>query len=55
VRQQQNAHNIYPFNGSGAVQALMVDGSVRSITTNVGLAPWSAAVTADGNEAAGLD
>jgi prepilin-type N-terminal cleavage/methylation domain-containing protein len=55
VRQQQNAYNIYPFNGSGAVQALMVDGSVRSITTNVGLAPWSAAVTADGNEAAGLD
>jgi prepilin-type N-terminal cleavage/methylation domain-containing protein len=55
VRQQQNAYNIYPFNGSGSVQGLMCDGSVRVVTTNVGLPPWSAAVTSDGNEAASLD
>src|SRR5262249_25944079 len=51
---QQNAYNIYPIN-SGGVQALMCDGSVRSITTQISVLAWSAAVTPNGGEAVPLD
>jgi len=50
VRSQQNFYTIYSFNGSGSVQAVMCDGSVRSISTNVAIPAWSSAVTAAGNE-----
>jgi prepilin-type N-terminal cleavage/methylation domain-containing protein len=52
---QQNVFNIYPFNSGGIVQALLCDGSVRSISTSVSVAAWSAAVTPDGGEAIGLN
>jgi hypothetical protein len=32
------------------VQAVMCDGSVRSISTSISIPAWSAAVTADGGE-----
>jgi prepilin-type N-terminal cleavage/methylation domain-containing protein len=51
VREQQNFFTIYSFNGSGSVQAVMCDGSVRNISTNVSIPAWSAAVTANGGEA----
>jgi prepilin-type N-terminal cleavage/methylation domain-containing protein len=47
---QQNFYTIYSFNGSQAVQAVMCDGSVRSISTSISIPAWSAAVTADGGE-----
>ncbi len=46
---QQSAWNIYPFN-SGGIQALLCDGSVRTITTSISIAAWSAAVTPTGSE-----
>ena len=52
--EQQGWYNIYPINAAG-VQALMGDGSVRLINTNVSLASWSAAVTPSGGEVATLD
>jgi prepilin-type N-terminal cleavage/methylation domain-containing protein len=55
VREQQRHHNIYSYNSSGVVQALMVDGSVRSIAGSVTVRPWSAAVTPSGGEAAALE
>ncbi len=55
VRDQQHVSNIYSFNGSGSVQAAMCDGSVRNINTNVGVAPWSAAVTASNDDGPPLD
>jgi len=55
VREQQHVSNIYSFNGSNSVQAAMCDGSVRNISTNVGLAPWSAAVTATNDDGPPLD
>jgi len=51
---QQNAFNIYPFNSGGLVQCLMLDGSVRGITTSVSVQAWSAAVTPNGGEAISL-
>jgi prepilin-type N-terminal cleavage/methylation domain-containing protein len=54
IPSQQNAYNIYPFN-SGGVQALMCDGSVRTITTSISVLVWSAAVTPAGGEAIQLD
>jgi hypothetical protein len=51
---QQNAFNIYPFNGGSVVQALMCDGSVRGITTSISVQAWSAAVTPNGGEAVAL-
>ncbi len=51
---QQQAYNIYPYN-SGGVQALLMDGSVRLITTSISIPAWSAAVTPDGGESIGLD
>jgi hypothetical protein len=50
VREQQNFFTIYSFNGSNSVQAVMCDGSVRNISTNIALAPWSAAVTATSDD-----
>jgi prepilin-type N-terminal cleavage/methylation domain-containing protein len=42
---QQNAFNIYPLNTGNVVQALLCDGSVRSISTTISLQAWSAGVT----------
>jgi prepilin-type N-terminal cleavage/methylation domain-containing protein len=55
VREQQHVSNIYSFNGSNSVQAVMCDGSVRQISTNIGIAPWSAAVTAASDDGPPLD
>jgi prepilin-type N-terminal cleavage/methylation domain-containing protein len=55
ARDQQHVSNIYSFNGSNSVQAVMCDGSVRSISTNIGLAPWSAAVTPASDDGPPLD
>lgn len=51
---QQSWYNLYPINAAG-IQALMGDGSVRLINTNVSIAPWSAAITPNGGEAVPLD
>ncbi|MFY7951838.1 MAG: DUF1559 domain-containing protein [Armatimonadaceae bacterium] len=51
---QQNFHNIYPMTAAG-VQTLLMDGSVRNVTTSVSIPAWSAAVTPSGGEAIGLD
>jgi prepilin-type N-terminal cleavage/methylation domain-containing protein len=50
IPSQQNAFNIYPFNSGNFVQAVMCDGSVRSITTSISVPVWSAAVTHNGGE-----
>jgi prepilin-type N-terminal cleavage/methylation domain-containing protein len=55
VREQQNFFTIYSFNGSGSVQAVMCDGSVRNISTNIAIPAWSAAVTGFGDEQVSLD
>jgi prepilin-type N-terminal cleavage/methylation domain-containing protein len=55
VRSQQNFFTIYSFNGSGSVQCVMCDGSVRNINTNISIPAWSAAVTAAGDDTAPLD
>jgi len=52
---QQSAWNIYPFNSGSITQALMCDGSVRSISTSVGIPAWSAAVTPSGGETVPLN
>jgi prepilin-type N-terminal cleavage/methylation domain-containing protein len=52
---QQNAFNIYPFNAGNVVLALLLDGSVRNITTGITVQAWSAAVTPDGGEVIGLN
>ncbi len=54
IRSQMNAYNIYPIN-AGGVQALMMDGSVRTITPSIGVLPWSAAVTPSGGEVVSLN
>ena len=51
---QQGWYNLYPLSSAG-IQALMGDGSVRSISTSVSLASWSAAVTPTGGESISLD
>ena len=55
ARDQQHVSNIYSFNGTNSVQAAMCDGSVRSISTNIALAPWSAAVTPASDDGPPLD
>jgi hypothetical protein len=55
IPSQQNVFNIYPFNSGGVVQALLCDGSVRSISTSISVQAWSAAVTPSGGETVGLD
>jgi hypothetical protein len=55
IPSQQNAFNIYPFNAGNVVQALLCDGSVRTISTSVSIPAWSAAVTPNGGEVASLD
>jgi prepilin-type N-terminal cleavage/methylation domain-containing protein len=47
---QQNPFNIYPFNAGNVTHALMCDGSVRAISTNINVRVWSAAVTPAGGE-----
>jgi prepilin-type N-terminal cleavage/methylation domain-containing protein len=47
---QQNAFNIYPFNSGDIVLVLLCDGSVRSITTQISVPVWSAAVTPNAGE-----
>jgi prepilin-type N-terminal cleavage/methylation domain-containing protein len=54
IPSQQSAYSIYPMS-SGGIQALMMDGSVRGITTSVSVAAWSAAVTPAGGEVVGLN
>jgi prepilin-type N-terminal cleavage/methylation domain-containing protein len=54
VPTQQNAFVIYPFNTAGT-QGLMLDGSVRLITTSISVQAWSAAITPRGGEAITLD
>jgi len=51
---QQSWYNLYPISTAG-LQALMGDGSIRTITTSVSIQSWSAAVTPSGGEAIGLD
>jgi prepilin-type N-terminal cleavage/methylation domain-containing protein len=55
IPSQQQAFNIYPFGGGNIVQALMLDGSVRGISTSISVPAWSAAVTPAGGESIGLD
>lgn len=50
IPSQQNPYNIYSFNSSGGVQAVMCDGSVRTISSAVSVQAWSAAVTPAGGE-----
>lgn len=49
VPSQQRHYNIYPLS-SGGVQACMMDGSVKSITTSVSIRSWSASITPRGGE-----
>jgi prepilin-type N-terminal cleavage/methylation domain-containing protein len=49
VRSQQNFYNLYPIH-AGGIQALMGDGSVRMVTTNIAIPAWSAGVTPNGAE-----
>jgi len=51
---QQRWDNIYPYH-VGGTQALMGDGSVRTITTSVSIPAWSAAVTPNGGESIQLN
>ncbi|AWM41329.1 putative major pilin subunit [Gemmata obscuriglobus] len=53
VPDQQQAYNLYPFY-AGGLQAVMCDGSVRTINTSVSVQSWSAAVTPAGGEAVSL-
>ena len=50
VPEQQNAWNIYPFNGGGVLLALLCDGSVRTIASTISIPAWSAAVTPTGGD-----
>jgi prepilin-type N-terminal cleavage/methylation domain-containing protein len=54
IPSQQNVFNIYPFNTGDVVQAVLCDGSVRSINTSISVQAWSAAVTPNGGEAVPL-
>jgi prepilin-type N-terminal cleavage/methylation domain-containing protein len=54
VPSQQQVYNIYPFY-AGGVQVLMLDGSVRLVTTSVSVQAWSAAITPNGGESIGLN
>ena len=54
VPAQQSAYSIYPMS-AGGIQALMMDGSVRGITTSISVQAWSAAVTPAGGEVAPLN
>jgi prepilin-type N-terminal cleavage/methylation domain-containing protein len=54
VLAQQDAYNIYAFNAGNIVLGLMGDGSVRNISTSVGVPAWSAAITPSGGEAISL-
>jgi prepilin-type N-terminal cleavage/methylation domain-containing protein len=54
IPSQMNGYNIYPFNAAG-LQALLCDGSVRTITPSINIYAWSAAVTPTGGEPIGLD
>ena len=51
---QQAWYNVYAWR-AGGLMALMGDGSVRTVNTNVSVQAWSAAVTPDGGEPIGLD
>ena len=51
IRLQQRYDNIYSFNSSGVIQSVMCDGSVRVLSGNINMRPWSAAITPAGSEA----
>ena len=44
---QMNGYNIYAINPGGML-CLMCDGSVQTVSTSIGILPWSAAVTPTG-------
>jgi len=54
IAAQQSVYTIYPMS-SGGVQVAMGDGSVRTVSTNVSVASWSAAMTPNGGESIGLN
>ncbi len=54
IPSQQDYNNIYPMSSAG-IQVMLGDGSVRSVSTSVSQAAWSAAITPDGGEVLGLD
>jgi prepilin-type N-terminal cleavage/methylation domain-containing protein len=54
VREQQRWDNIYPYHTSGN-QAVMGDGSVRTIASTISVPVWSALVTPNGGEAVSQD
>ena len=54
VREQQRWDNIYPYHTAGN-QAVMGDGSVRTITSAISVPVWSALVTPNGAEALSQD
>jgi prepilin-type N-terminal cleavage/methylation domain-containing protein len=49
-KDQQQFDNIYPLHAGGVVNALLVDGSVHSISNNISLPVWSAYITPAGTE-----
>jgi hypothetical protein len=55
IPSQQNVFNIYPFNAGNIINALLCDGSVRTISTSVSVAAWSAAVTPRDGQSVPLD
>jgi len=50
VPTQASVYVIYPFNASGTVQVVMMDGSVRGIVPTISTQAWSAAITPHGGE-----
>ncbi len=54
IRSQQNFYNLYPLHVAG-VQMLLMDGSVRTVRSSIGIIPWSAGVTPNGGEPASID
>jgi prepilin-type N-terminal cleavage/methylation domain-containing protein len=53
IPSQQSHASIYAMS-AGGIQALLMDGSVRGITTSVSVQSWSAAVTPNGGEVINL-
>jgi prepilin-type processing-associated H-X9-DG protein len=54
-KDQQLWYNIYPLHTGGIVNALYLDGSVRSISNGVDAVAWSAAITRSGGEVANIE
>lgn len=54
-KDQQVWYNIYPLHTGGIVNALYLDGSVRSISNGVDAVAWSAVITRSGGEVANIE